>query len=267
MSNAMTATLPDGTAHRIERLLTKGDRNVKLRKGMKKGYLTCGLPLAPANVSGYQVCPHATPGCKAACIFTSGHAMIFPLINRGRVARTRAWFEQRDEFKAQLLKEVAAAVRKAKRERKSLAIRLNVFSDIPWESQFPEVFEQFPNVQFYDYTKNPRRAMKWAEGQMPANYHLTFSRSEKNEAECLAVLAKGGNVTVVFECGINNRWKKNLRPIPTEWKGFKVINGDETDLRFLDGKGDDGKGVVVGLFAKHTRGRDKGVTSGFIVRN
>ena len=40
------------------------------------------------------------------------------------------------------------------------------------------------------------------------------------------------------------------------WKGFEVVNGDETDLRFLDKKG-----VVVGLIEK---GRAKKDETGFV---
>lgn len=262
LATGLTATLADGTPHYVHRLLTRGDKNIKLAKGKKKGYITMGLPLAPANTSGYQVCPHSSAGCRAACIFESGHAMIFPLINRGRAARTRLWFEQRNEFKSRLLNELGLAVKRAAKHRRLLAVRLNVFSDIPWERVFPEVFAGFPSVQFYDYTKNPARMRRFIGGQFPPNYYLTFSRSENNEADCLEVLKAGGNVTVVFDCSTNNRWQNTLRKLPPEWKGFEVIDGDYTDLRFLDPRG-----VVVGLFAKMTRGNRKGIEKGFIVRN
>ena len=84
-------------------------------------------------------------------------------------------------------------------------------------------------------------------GKLPSNYSLTFSRSETNETQCLEVLKRGGNVAVVFRS----------KALPTHWNGFKVINGDENDLRFLDPKG-----VVVGLTAK---GKAKTDTSGFVV--
>ncbi len=85
--------------------------------------------------------------------------------------------------------------------------------------------DQFSDVQFYDYTK----IVKTFDRVLPANYHLTFSRSESNQAEVLKVLANGGNVAVVF----NN--------LPETYLGYKVISGDETDLRFLDEKN-----VIVG---------------------
>ena len=97
----------------------------------------------------------------------------------------------------------------------------------------------FPNVTFYDYTKNPKRFNK----KLPKNYHLTFSRSEDNDKDVERVLAKGGNVAVVF--GV-----KNVNQLPTTYKGYKVINGDETDLRFLDEKN-----IVVGLKYKLMTGK------------
>jgi hypothetical protein len=88
--------------------------------------------------------------------------------------------------------------------------------------------------------------VSFLDGKLPSNYRLTFSRSETNETQCLEVLSRGGNVAVVFR-----------NELPTHWKGFPVINGDENDLRFLDPKG-----VVVGLKAK---GKAKTDTTGFVV--
>jgi hypothetical protein len=262
LATGMQVDMADGTTHHVHHILTKGDRNIKLKKGAKRGYITAGLPMAPAKLSGYQVCPHSTAGCRAACIYESGHAMIFGMINRGRTARARAWFQQRDEFKARLMAELGLQVKLAAKKRKLLAVRLNVFSDLIWERLAPELFEAYPTIQFYDYTKNAVRMRRYLDGQLPPNYWLTFSRSERNEADCVEVLKRGGNVAVVFDCGANNRHQHTLRPLPATWQGFEVINGDETDLRFLDKKG-----TVVGLFAKFTRGNKKGIVEGFIVPN
>jgi hypothetical protein len=247
--NDIPVEMADGTTFWIRRLFTLGKKNFKLAKSDKSGlgYMTIGLSLAPATTSGYQVCPKASAGCKAACIFTSGHAQIFKLINQSRVARTRAWFQNRKAFKAMLVRDIRRAKRKADKLGQKLAVRLNVFSDLPWEHLMPELFTMFPDVQFYDYTKIANRAMKHAAGWFPANYHLTFSRSETNDTQCQQVLAMGGNVTVVFD----------TKDIPATWNGHEVVNGDKTDLRFLDKQG-----VVVGLYAK---GQGKKDTSGFVV--
>lgn len=114
------------------------------------------------------------------------------------------------------------------------------------------VFEHFPDVQFYDYTKNPVRMLAFCRGEMPANYHLTFSRSESNDADCRAVLAAGGNIAVPFLV-------KDEAGLPATFMDTPVVSGDHDDLRFLDPAG-----VVIGLTAKgHKAKRDM---SGFIVR-
>jgi hypothetical protein len=114
-----------------------------------------------------------------------------------------------------------------------------------WERLCPEIFWVFSDVQFYDYSKSFQRAMSHATDRaFPANYHLTFSRSEVNGEEAKHVLLAGGNVAVVFDRASKNN-------LPETWSGFRVINGDESDLRFLDEPG-----VVVGLYAKGKGRRD-----------
>ncbi|MBY0525579.1 MAG: hypothetical protein K2R98_19395 [Gemmataceae bacterium] len=248
MVKAIAVKMEDGSVVNVSRLLGQGD-NPKLVKSDKSesGYLTYGLSLAPALTSGFQTCPFASDGCKQACIFTSGFGGLFPSIPAARIAKTRAWFLNRDEFKSMLRRELANAVKAAAKVGKLVALRLNVFSDIPWEKTFPELFTEFPTVQFYDYTKNGHRAIAHAKGTMPANYHLTFSRSETNDKEVTQVLKSGNSVTVVFD----------NKKIPATWNGYEVINGDQTDLRFLDKRG-----VIVGLYAK---GKGRKDTSGFVV--
>jgi hypothetical protein len=242
--------MPDGSTFRVRKLLTDDNHNAKLHKSALsgKGWMTRGLCLAPAKTSGYNVCPNATPGCTASCIYHAGYAGVFDKIKTARIAKTRAWFQQREAFHALLFSELWKAERKALRRGQRLAVRLNVFSDIAWERVWPELFEQFPEVQFYDYTKSAARALAHAKRDFPPNYHLTFSRSESNEAECLQVLAAGGNVSVVFD----------HKELPDVWNCYRVIDGDETDLRLLDPKG-----VVVGLCAKGAGKRDE---TGFVVQ-
>jgi hypothetical protein len=137
-----------------------------------------------------------------------------------------------------------------------LAVRLNVLSDIPWEKIFPQLFAEFQDVQFYDYTKNPKRATAFSLSRelmdytfFPNNYHLTFSRSESNGKEFSDIVSGTVcNVAVVF----------GSKVLPDSYAGRKVVNGDETDLRFLD----DSK-VIVGLYAKGKARKDD---SGFVVK-
>lgn len=227
---------------RSMRLLGKGDSNTKLAKSERsgKGYITYGLSLAPADSSGYNICPGSSAGCRAACLFYQGRARVWKRINEARIRKTKWFYEDRAGFIAQLRKELHAALKRADRLGMSLAVRLNVLSDIPWE-HYIDMQGEFSRIQFYDYTKILKRL-----GKTPPNYHLTFSRSEENGRQVAKALAKGYNVTFVFN-----------GPLPEKWAKRPVYDGDQTDLRFLDPAG-----VIVGLKAKGTARKD---TSGFVV--
>jgi len=222
--------------------------NTKIKKGEKMGWLSFGVHLAPANLSGFNVCKDASTGCAAACLNTAGMG-VYSSVQNARIAKTKLFFSDKSAFMAQLVKEIASAVKSAARKGMKPCFRLNLTSDLPWEKirhDGKSVFELFPEVRFYDYTKSAARMSAFLAGEMPANYHLTFSRSESNQAAVDAILKSGGNVAVVFRGSL-----------PDSWKGAPVVNGDETDLRFLDPVG-----AVVGLVEK---GRAKKDASGFVV--
>jgi hypothetical protein len=240
------------------RLLSNGDTNTKLAKSNRKSnYLTYGLSLAPADASGYQTCSSLSVGCKNACIFKAGLAGVFRSIPKARIAKTQLLFENRPEFETRLRSDIRAAVRKAEKLGKRLAIRLNVFSDIQWERIMPWIFAEFPAVQFYDYSKHYLRMLRFCSGSFPQNYHLTFSRSEANERKSVKVLMSGGNVAVVFAGN-----HASVKAIPL-WHGFGVYDGDQTDLRFLERGLQSHLGRVVKLYAKGSAG--KADRTGFVV--
>jgi len=227
------------------KLLTVG--NTKTMKGEAFGYQTFILHLAPANLSGYETCPKRTAGCTAACLNTAGRGGMFKpggtnTIQEARKRKTRMFFEQREEFISQLKKEIAAAIKSSKKKNLIPVFRLNGTSDLSFEKY--GIFESFPDVQFYDYTKIIGRKVS----HIP-NYHLTFSAADGNDKDVEKAIAAGMNVAVVF--GL-----KKTEPMPEAYLGRPVFNGDESDLRFLDPKG-----VIVGLYAK---GRAKKDTSGFV---
>jgi hypothetical protein len=157
--------------------------------------------------------------------------------------------QERDTFMRQLRKDIAAIVRKAGREGMQAAVRLNGSSDIGWESISPELFAEFPQVHFYDYTKRIRRMEAYLSGKFPPNYRLTFSRSGENDLECMRVLWRGGNVAAVFA-------KK--ADFPEYHMGARVISGEAHDYRYGDPRG-----VIVALKARGKAGKD---TSGFVIR-
>jgi hypothetical protein len=224
--------------------------NPKIQKGTKQGYLSFILHLAPADVSGYNTCPKATVGCKAACLNTAGRGGMFKkgettnTIQKARIRKARYFFEDRAGFMADLYKDIQKAIKFAERKGLTPVFRLNGTSDLSWEKYevegYTNIFEAFPTVQFYDYTKVPKRKV-----DSIANYHLTFSQADGNGKDADWAISKNMNVTVVFD------------KIPAEYKGKTVFNADDTDLRFLDPKG-----VVLGLKAK---GRAKKDHTGFVV--
>lgn len=208
--------------------------NAKTLKGEKKGYKTFILYMSPftQNIKGTNLCSHASNGCANACLFGSGRGGMFTKIEQARVNKTNFFVTERQLFLERMVNEITKHIKKY---GDTLAIRMNSTSDVVWEKLKVNVFgksiiELFPNVQFYDYTKNHIRYKKYLNNQLPSNYHLTFSRSEVNDDIAMEILSKGGNVAMVFN------------KIPTEYKGYKVINGDENDLRFIDDNN-----VIVGL--------------------
>jgi hypothetical protein len=227
-------------------LLTAG--NAKIVKGEKLGYVTKGIHLAPANLSGYEVCKWRSKGCTFACLNTAGRGQM-ERTQDSRIAKTKLFFEQRLDFLDKLRKEIASSIKSADKKEMEAVFRPNLTSDIAWEDieneESETIFQMFEDIQFYDYTKSFGRMAKFINGELPHNYHLTFSASEHNQKLVEMVLAMGGNVAIVFR-----------GQLPKTWKGHEVINGDENDLRFLDKQG-----VVVGLIEKGLAKKDE---TGFV---
>jgi hypothetical protein len=218
--------------------------DAKTVKGTKYGFLTGILYLAPANISGWEVCPSRSEGCTAACLFTAGRGA-YDNVKDARIRKTQLLFKNRAEFLAILDNDIRLLKVKAAKKGMVPCVRLNGTSDLGWEGIARELMQKYPDVQFYDYTKILGRMLRFLEGKFPSNYHLTFSKSESNDADVLQVLQNGGNVAVVF---------KNM---PVQYNGYNVVDGDASDLRFLDSTN-----VIVGLKAKGKARKD---TSGFVV--
>lgn len=222
--------------------------NTKIKKGEKLGWLSFGIHLAPASLSGFNVCKDASAGCAAACLNTAGMG-VYSTVQAARIAKTRLFFSDKSAFMSQLVKEITSAVKSAAKKQMNPCFRLNLTSDLPWEKikhDGKTIFEWFPHVQAYDYTKSPDRMSAFLAGDMPSNYHLTFSRSESNYKAVNAILTSGGNVAMVFR-----------KSLPVSYAGLPVVNGDETDLRFLDPQG-----VIVGLTEKGLAKKD---LTGFVL--
>ena len=221
--------------------------NPKIQKGTKMGYLSFILHLAPADLSGRETCPKRTAGCTAACLNTAGRGGMFKrgettnMIQKARIRKTQLFFADRDAFMFDLFKDIQKAIRFAERKGLTPVFRLNGTSDLSWEKYTVgttdmNLFQLFPTVQFYDYTKVLGRKVAQYK-----NYHLTFSKADGNDSDVAEALFQGMSVVAVYDA------------IPAG-----VPSADETDLRFLDPKG-----VMLGLKAK---GRAKKDYSGFVIR-
>ncbi len=207
----------------------------KLEKSKKLNYFTAGLQLAPSDISGFEVCAYSCAACVRTCINFAGHGGIgldengLNQAQRARIARTRLLFTNPQLFFSILLLEIGAHVRRSIKLGMIPVVRLNVFSDLPWERMRVDgvrtIFECFPDVQFMDYTKYPigRRPVE----TLPNNYHLTMSLADTNDRQCLKALQGGRNVAAVFQV-------KKGDPLPQTFAGFPVVDGDVHDLRFLD---------------------------------
>ena len=232
--------------------------SAKAIKADKYGWLNAINYMAPHDTAGVgNLCPDASEGCKALCLgmYSGQAAMVSDLENgtnvvrESRIAKSQYFMNERHAFMGEMADHIRAMIRKADREDKRLAVRPNGSSDIAFEYikgyNGQTLPEQFPHIQFVDYTKSLKRMLN---PNRPSNYHLTFSLSETNAHEAIHVLANRKNVAVVFGDGL-----------PDTFMGHRVIDGTEHDLRHLDPQP-----VIVGLDPKGKKA--KADTSGFVVR-
>jgi hypothetical protein len=216
--------------------------STKLMKTQKNRHeMTYGIYLAPADASGYNVCTGASKFCKEACLNMSGRNKIFTdnRIQNCRIKKTRMMMEHPEFMMDWIVQEIIHYRKVAEAKGYSFSIRINCTSDLDLTkfhtSKGKNLFELFPDVQFYDYTKIIRRIDQM---KIYPNYDITYSYSGTNYNECIAALDAGVRVAMVFE-----------KELPKTYRGIEVINGDLYDIRYLDPKN-----VIVGLVFKRVRG-------------
>lgn len=222
--------------------------DAKTTKGESLGFLTGILYLAPATTTKWNTCSMAKVAqCDKACLYTAGRGAMNS-VQLARIRKTEWLFENTESFMLQLAEDITKLVAKAKKLGLTPLVRLNGTSDIRWETievsyTKKNIFQMFPDVQFYDYTKDVNRK------DLPANYDLTFSYSgvEGFQPFVAKALKKQMRIAVVF---------RKEQDIPTTFMGIPVVSGDNSDVRHLDDK------VIVGLYAK---GKAKLDTTGFVV--
>lgn len=216
--------------------------NAKTAKGDKEGdAYTAILYLSPANTSGYEVCPNSG-SCRQLCLGLYAGRSRFSNVQQARIRKTKMYFEDKPQF-LKLVREDLEVFRKFCLEHNSQGyVRFNGSSDIAIESD--GFIEDFPELQFYDYTKRTDRPFL----NLPKNYHLTYSRDERTTKADIKNMIDVVNIAVVFD------------ELPEEYEGIPVIDGDKDDLRPRDRSG-----VIVGLKAKGSNAKND--RTGFVVRS
>lgn len=232
------------------------DTNAKTVKGQKYGYMTGILYMAPSTISGFNTCPMAKIAqCEAACLYSAGRGA-FNSVQQSRINKAVLFHTQREEFMRRLVQDIEKLIKKAAKADMIPLVRLNGTSDIRWESiRFDHVFangkvrnvtifEIFPEVQFYDYTKLANRK------GIPSNYDLTFSYSGVTAYQKYVdqAIKAGMRIAAVF---------RSRKDIPESFLGLECVDGDDSDIRHLDPQG-----VIVALYAKGAARKDM---TGFVV--
>ena len=227
-----------------KKLLSPGATNAKTAKNSLKTFI---LYLAPArqNDKGVNLCPKAA-GCEAACLYTAGRGK-FSNVQKARINKSNYFVYDKPGFINQLANELIKINTKAQKAGETVAIRLNGTSDI----DFIYLLKKYAGIDpfslkslvYYDYTKIPGKVKKYIN---EPRYKLTFSRDETNAEFIPELLKLGANISVVFN-----------GPIPSEYWGRPVIDGDKSDIVMLYNTG-----TVLALRAKGDAKKD---TTGFVV--
>ena len=226
-------------------LLSKGNTNAKTSKNEQDTYI---LYLAPYNQNskGINICPKASEGCAAACLFSAGRGAFSNVIN-ARKNKTEYYLQDKKTFINQLANELIKIDKKASKNTNQTLIRLNGTSDLDFIFLLKKYanfdISNYNNLHFYDYTKILGKVKKYSNNK---NYTLTFSRAEDNEQDIFKAVQYGANVSAVFK-----------GTLPQTYKGIPVIDGDKTDNEMLKYKG-----YILGLKAKGKARTDK---SGFVI--
>jgi len=237
--------------------------SVKTLKGNKIGVETSILYLSPSDSGGIykngrivNSCPNATKYCRAGCLGLNSGRMRFSSNWNSRKWKTVLLASDPGLFRDILIAEIKGKIVRAASNKMICAIRLNGTSDYPF-IQLWDLAKMFPSVQYYDYTKS-RFILNSYLRNHESNYHLTYSANSYPRSQELSTLAlkNGMSVAVIVDdapstvlrsdLAIKVLGEKNYRSL--ECNPFVIIDGDDSDARFLDS--DDESGALIWLKVK-----------------
>jgi hypothetical protein len=232
--------------YNVTKLLSDGGTNAKTSKNSIKSFI---LYLAPYNQNSknINICPKASKGCAAACLFSAGRGK-FNSVIEARTNKTEFYLKDKELFIQLLAKEILTKYKTAKKTGSKVAFRLNGTSDLDFvyllkKYAYLDIEDLQDVAVFYDYTKIIGKAIKYLSHP---NYVVTFSKSEINNVEFTKALELGINTAAVFS-----------NELPETYKGIKVVDGDKSDITMLDYTG-----VILGLKAKGDAKKDN---TGFVI--
>lgn len=253
------------------------ETNYKLKyTAVKEKAVVAGLSLSAAykvkdakGCTKLDTCAYSTVSCRAACVTTKVGCSVYSNVIRIRKAKTELFATNLPLFKEILIKDiqkvvnsVKAKAKKTKKKAKQIYIRLNVSSDLAYETIFPELFTMFPMVQFYDYTKGIHRINK----NLPSNYSLTYSFNEdSNLNKVQTLLEQGFNVAAIVDTYYYHGKKGELpKTITLGGENYPVQDGDISDIRT---KAHDGSGKIIALrFKGSKKNKAMAIETGFCLK-
>jgi hypothetical protein len=259
--------------------------NPKTEKSEVQTYI---LHLAPADTSGFNVCPNAR-NCKAICLNFAGNPVYMQAKQAARIRRTLALYDDQTLFLQTIIAAIAHNINKQP-QTAPIAIRLNGTSDIAWENKpftvdaefsrllnvkfglegnftgyWDNIFLFFKHasnmagrrlVWFYDYTKLSRN-WKYCER---LDYHLTFGFDGWNNETNLRIAKRAIDAGINIAAAFNIKKGQNL-PTSLEFMGRELLiyDGDKSDFRpadpcALDYAGNPCAPVIIGLRFKLPHG-------------
>jgi hypothetical protein len=225
--------------------------------GSKYGIKNVKLPPGPRTT----LCASATAQCKASCLVFSGQNLNDRYNTIKKLSLTMGLFHEPLAFARMLYAAIEKWQRECSCDSSVPFLRLNVYSDIPWELLLPDMFARFRDVRFYDYTKVAGRMPRRAGAYPIDNYDLTFSYSgtkanleaidyevrqnRRRVAVTFATLGKSRRIASGEKIPTQppspgtkesaHRWPYVPKiGLPSEFMGLTVIDGDQSDFRPYD---------------------------------